>query len=254
MTIIKNDFPILEHDSTPTSIIANAKVFPHNFPQKAVFAFLRDEVPKFAASHQAITLEELHTATKIYSIYQVEISGKKICLCQAPVGAAAATQIMDYLIQHGVREIISVGSCGNLIAMSENEFIIPTVALRDEGCSYHYLPPARDIKINNIAVTTIKRALNLSNLNYNETKTWSTDGFFRETKDMIDYRVAEGCQVVEMECAALAACAEFYHIIWGELLFTADTLADPENYQERGFGHDSKALALELAIAAVNII
>ena len=39
-----------------------------------------------------------------------------------------------------------------------------------------------------------------------------------------------------MECAALAACTKFCKALWGEILFTADTLAEPENYRERSWG------------------
>lgn len=39
-----------------------------------------------------------------------------------------------------------------------------------------------------------------------------------------------------MECASLAACAQFRGICFGQILFTADTLADVEDYRERGFG------------------
>ncbi len=35
-----------------------------------------------------------------------------IMLMQAPVGAPAAAQILDWLIAYGVREIVSCGSCG----------------------------------------------------------------------------------------------------------------------------------------------
>jgi uridine phosphorylase len=59
------------------------------------------------------------------------------------------------------------------------------------------------------------------------------DGFFRETKDLIAYRKGGGCSVVEMECSALAACAQMRGAIWSELLFTADTLADIERYDAR---------------------
>ena len=81
--------------------------------------------------------------------------------------------------------------------------------------------------------------------------TWSTDGFFRETKDKIEYRKSEGCSVVEMECSALAACAQMRGVIWGEILYTADTLAGAEKYDERNWGRDSAELALELCIQAV---
>ena len=46
-------------------------------------------------------------------------------------------------------------------------------------------------------------------MRYKEVITWSTDGFFRETKEKVAYRKSEGCSVVEMECSALAAVSAF---------------------------------------------
>lgn len=71
------------------------------------------------------------------------------------------------------------------------------------------------------------------------------------TKEKVAYRKQEGCEVVEMECAALAACASLRNAVWGCILFTADTLADVENYDERNWGGDSFAYALELCLDAV---
>ena len=81
--------------------------------------------------------------------------------------------------------------------------------------------------------------------------TWSTDGFYRETKEKVEYRKSEGCSVVEMECSALAACAAFRNVTWGMILYTADTLADVERYDERNWGGDSYAYALRLCMDAV---
>ena len=75
--------------------------------------------------------------------------------------------------------------------------------------------------------------------------------FFRETREKVDYRKSEGCSVVEMECAALAACAQMRGAVWGELLFTADTLADAEHYDERNWGGNSINYALELCVESV---
>ena len=80
-------------------------------------------------------------------------------LCQAPVGAAAATQILDWLIGYGVREIISAGSCGALEKFAEGTFLIPEKALRDEGTSYHYAAPSRFMEINKRARKAIRKYL-----------------------------------------------------------------------------------------------
>ena len=81
-----------------------------------------------------------------------------------------------------------------------------------------------------------------------EVMTCSTDGFYRETPDKIYYRIEEGCSVVEMECAALAAVAQFRGAIWGLLLFTADSLADIDNYDQRDWGSEAFDKALKLCL------
>ena len=255
MGIIKNDIPILEYDANPAAVIMpNHENIGMKLPRKAVFAFLRDTVDLYAAEHRARVVSRFVSATKEYPVYVLNVDGQEICLMQAPVGAPAAAQILDWLIAYGVREIISCGSCGVLADMEENVFLVPRKALRDEGTSYHYLPPARFIEIPKTARAAIEQALKNRRLPYTEVITWSTDGFFRETKDKVEYRKAEGCAVVEMECAALAACAKLRGALWGELLYTADTLADAEHYDMRNWGGGSEELALELCIEAVKYI
>ena len=252
MSIFKHELPILEFDTDTTAVIAptheglNLKL-----PQKAVFAFLGDYIEKYAKKHSCTQAELFVSSTKSYPIYITQYKGTDICFCQAPVGAAAAVQILDWLIGYGVTEIISTGSCGVLEHFPENVFLVPVKALRDEGTSYHYAKPSRFIELNTAAIQTIKTTLNNRGLPYTEVATWSTDGFYRETKAKIAYRKAEGCSVVEMECAALAACAQFRGAIWGELLFTADTLANSDAYSERNWGIDSYECALQLCFEAV---
>ena len=252
MSLIKNEIPILEYDTDPCGVIApDHEKLGIRLPEKAVFAFLGDAVDRYAGAHGAVVAARFKSVTKEYPVYVLDANGSRICLVQAPVGAAAAVQILDWLIAYGARKIISGGSCGVLVDMAENRFLVPCRALRDEGASYHYLPPARFVDISEKARSAIEKALRDHGLPYSEVTAWSTDGFYRETREMAAYRKSEGCSVVEMECAALAACAELRGVVWGELLYTADTLSDAENYRERGWGDDSVALALELCIEAV---
>ena len=168
-----------------------------------------------------------------------------------PLGASASVQIVDHLFLSGVSKIIASGSCGTLIDIPENEMLVPVKALRDEGVSYHYLKPARFINLNKRAVQAIEQALINANLNFEECVTWTTDGFFRETKQMIEYRKSEGCQVVEMECAAIAACAEFRNCIFGQILFSGDSLANAEKHDQRNWGASSIEKAFKLSLDAV---
>lgn len=249
MTIYKNDIPILEYDDSKKSIIMpNHEELGFKLPRKCLFTFLGDALDSLAKAHKAKIVVTFKSITKLYPVYEIEYKEDKICLMQAPVGAAAAAQILDWLIAYGCEEIISTGSCGTLVDISENTFLIPCLALRDEGASYHYLAPSRYVKVNKKALRAIERTLCEHNLKYQEVMTWTTDGFYRETKYMVEYRIEEGCKVVEMECSALAAVAEFRDAIWGEILFTADSLSDVEKYDQRGFGVDSEEDALKLAL------
>ncbi|MGP1454840.1 MAG: nucleoside phosphorylase [Treponema sp.] len=252
MSIQKHDIPILEFDTDATAVIMPThEGFDLQLPQKAVFAFLGNYIEKYAKAHQCMQVGSFISSTKIYPIYITHHKGTEICLCQAPVGASPAAQLLDWLIGYGAKQIISTGSCGALQDFPENTFLIPTKALRDEGTSYHYLKPSRFVEVSAEALHAIEATLNTHHIPYTEVISWTTDGFYRETKAKCLYRKAEGCSVVEMECAALAACAHMRGAVWGEILFTADTLANTEAYSERNWGIDSYEYALTLCLDTV---
>jgi purine-nucleoside phosphorylase len=251
MALIKHEYPILERDTAPLAVIMPGRKKSYTFPQKCVFAFLGQTADDYAVKTEAEVIGIFESITKTYPIYKTIYKGEEVCFCQAPCGAAAATQILDFLIAYGVKYIIACGSCGALLHFDENEIMIPTSALRDEGTSYHYIEPSREVILDAQAVEAIKAAINSSCLNYKECKTWTTDGFYRETKEMVKYRIEEGCAVVEMECSALAACASFRNAVFGQILFTADTLACLDKYDSRDWGVSSYELVLELSLEAV---
>jgi len=252
MSIIKNEIPILEFDSDQTAVInPNHNKLELQLPPKCVFAFLGEYIDEYAKRSDTRQVETFISATKNYPIYVTKYLENEICLCQAPVGAAAATQFMDFLIAYGVQEIVSAGSCGALNAFPESTFLVPYKALRDEGTSYHYVPPARFIKVDERARKAIEETILEHRMKYLEVITWSTDGFYRETREKVAYRRSEGCETVEMECSALAACAKLRDVIWGMILYTADSLADVEQYDERNWGGNAYEYALKLCLDAV---
>ena len=113
MGIIRNEIPILEFDSEQTAVISPVhENLNLNLPKKCVFAFLGNYIDEYANSSDTKQVSTFISATKNYPIYITKYKGEEIVLCQAPVGAAAAAQILDWLIGYGVCEIISAGSCG----------------------------------------------------------------------------------------------------------------------------------------------
>ena len=251
--IQKHVIPILEFDDNPqTVIMPNHEGLDLQLPKKCIYAFLEEEIDRYAREVGAECAGEFNSATKTYPVYVMDYKGEKVCLAQAPVGSAPAAQFMDWLIGYGVEQIISTGTCGVLTNIEENAFLVPVRALRDEGTSYHYASPSRYMDVHVEAISAIEQVLEQLCIPYEEVMTWSTDGFYRETAEKVAYRKEEGCAVVEMECAALAAVAQLRGVVWGELLFTADSLADLENYDSRDWGSEAFDKALELCLEIVS--
>ena len=252
MSIIKNKIPILEFDTEQAAVInPTHEKLDLKLPKKCVFAFLGEHISEYASKAEAVMVSEFISMTKRYPIYVLKYKGEDITLCEAPVGSAASVQILDWLIGYGVREIISAGSCGALEKIPESTFLVPYKALRDEGTSYHYAPPSRFMEIGERARKAIEETVLDHGMKYQEVVTWSTDGFFRETKEKVAYRKSEGCSVVEMECSALAAVSAFRGATWGMILYTADSLADLDKYDERDWGASACEYALTLCLDAV---
>ena len=245
--IQKHAIPILEFDDNPLAVIMpNHEGLDLQLPKKCIYAFLEEEIDRYAREVGAECVGEFISATKTYPVYVMDYKGEKVCLAQAPVGSAPSAQFMDWLIGYGVEQIISTGTCGVLADIEENAFLVPVRALRDEGTSYHYAAPSRYMDVHVEAISAIEQVLEQLGIPYEEVMTWTTDGFYRETAEKVAYRKEEGCAVVEMECAALAAVAQLRGVVWGQLLFTADSLADLENYDSRDWGSEAFDKALEL--------
>ncbi|MBF9605930.1 nucleoside phosphorylase [Streptococcus pseudopneumoniae] len=239
--IQKHAIPILEFDDNPQAVIMpNHEGLDLHLPKKCVYAFLGEEIDRYAREVGADCVGEFVSATKTYPVYVVNYKGEEICLAQAPVGSAPAAQFMDWLIGYGV-----------LADIEENAFLVTVRALRDEGASYHYVAPSRYMEMQPEAIAAIEQVLEVRGIPYEEVLTWTTDGFYRETAEKVAYRKEEGCAVVEMECSALVAVAQLRGVLWGELLFTADSLADLDQYDSRDWGSEAFEKALELSLASV---
>ena len=251
--IQKHAIPILEFDDNPQAVIMpNHEGLDLQLPKKCIYAFLEEEIDRYAQEVGAECVGEFVSATKTYPVYVMSYKGEEVCLAQAPVGSAPAAHFMDWLLGYGVEKIISTGTCGVLSNIDENAFLVPVRALRDEGASYHYAPPSRYMDVHVQAISAIEQVLEQLGVPYEEVMTWSTDGFYRETAEKVAYRKEEGCVVVEMECAALAAVAQLRGAVWGELLFTADSLADLDNYDQRDWGAEAFDKALGLCLEIVS--
>lgn len=125
------------------------------------------------------------------------------------VGASFAVLVAEEMFACGCELLISMTSAGQIVPKGTRPyFVLIDKALRDEGTSYHYLPPAPFSRINSKLMECLKGVFEKSQPPVFPGATWTTDAPFRETEIAIAYCRSEGILGVEMEASALYAFAE----------------------------------------------
>ena len=141
----------------------------------------------------------------------------------APIVAAA----MEELIAFGVQRFIEIGLAGGLQPdLHPGDIVICDRALRDEGTSYHYLPPARSVEANPALVQQISTAFGTRQIAHSIGASWTTDAPYRETRRKVEIYRAEGVKTVEMVAAALFAVGQRLNVPTAAVLVIGDRLAD----------------------------
>jgi len=227
----KKDFPILEFDDNK-----NAKINPSiiisrkdDIPEHCVIAFFGDVIEKMLKDNRLKQIGVFNTCTVSFPIYETEYDGKKIGIVAGILGAAGSAGELEELIAMGFKKFIACGAAGVLQKnIQVGHLVIPYSAVRDEGLSYHYLEPSREVECDFEVVDIIEKQLKDENVPYIKAKTWTTDAFYRETEDKVKLRVSEGCVTVEMEAAALFAVSKFRGVKLGQILFGGDDLSGTE--------------------------
>ena len=222
----RRPFPILEFDPSPTAIIEPRRVYKRiDIPKHCVLCFFQDVIDDLVLNGGAREIDHDISEVGRLPMYEVEIDGQRLAVVHPRVGAAIAAAMLDRMIARGVRKVIACGGAGVLDSkIAVGHVIVPNSAVRDEGTSYHYLPPGREVAPHPRALAAIKKTLKRNGVDYIVAKTWTTDGLFRETRARMLARKREGCLTVEMEAAAFFAVAQFRRIQFGQILYGGDDL------------------------------
>ena len=252
-------YPILEHDEDRAAIL-NPDPFRFNagppVPSIAVLCFFQDVLSDLVDSHELKELGRLRSEMGTHPVYRYEQGGKPVTVFHPGVGAPLAAAFLDELIAVGVTKFIVCGGCGSLNrSIDVGHPIVLTSAVRDEGVSYHYLAPSREVKPHPRAVDALQTVFTESGIEYHLGKTWTTDAIYRETAGKRKLRISEGCDVVEMEAAALFAVAQFREIILGQVVYAGD-LVIPEGWDGRDWlsRKDQRRLLFDLSVKAARLL
>ena len=113
MSLIKNDRPILEYDTNSKAVIMPGHSTNFHFPERAVMLFMETEIDDYAMTNKCEIIGQFISITKDFPVYKTVHNGVELAICQAPLGGAASTQIMEQLIAGGVK-------CDSVLMLDDN--------------------------------------------------------------------------------------------------------------------------------------
>ena len=185
------------------------------------------------------------------TLLRIEVDGFEIGLIAGTVGAPFAVLVTEQLIASGCRHIIGYGSAGAVADWLQLPcLVVPEGALRDEGTSYHYLPPAKWAYARGELPGILARHAARCGLPVHRGLSWTTDAPYRETQSEIDRHRAAGVLSVEMEAAAMMALAEVRDAEIASLLHVTNALGTTENDFLKG-GTNINERILQCCMAAL---
>lgn len=233
-----------EFDPSKTAVINPSDIYSivEGMPKIAVTCFARSTFGRLVDALHGEQIAVMSCACMEFPIYKAAFQGIEIALFLSGVGAPLCIGNLEDAFAMGVETVIMFGNCGVLDSNIEDcSIIIPNAAMRDEGVSYHYAPANDEIAVNTKYIPEFLEVLRSHECRYTIGKTWTTDAFYRETRQKVQMRKTQGCICVDMECSAVAAVAQFREKEVFQFFYAGDNL-DSEEWDVRSLSNSSKLL------------
>jgi len=247
-----------EFDPGETAIFNPEMVFApvEGMPKVAVSCFSSVTFARMLALFpEAEVIATMKCASQEFPVYRVRYRDVELALYLSGVGAPLCVGSQEEIYALGAECLVLFGTCGVLDgSIGDCAVILPDRAMRDEGTSYHYAPPSDEIAVNVHHGDMFRALMKELRVSCVTGKTWTTDSMYRETREKTARRKAAGCICVDMECASVAAAAQFRRREALHFFYAADNL-DAEEWDARSLSNDAKleekdriaAIALEAA-------
>jgi nucleoside phosphorylase len=196
---------------TPESVIDAVKVSRNlssiSVPDVCVLEFdgdLTDHLVQSEAVQPWPTWACFHTP-----MFAMEVDGTPCGIVPRAIGGPYAVLVAEQLLASGAKVIVGLTSAGRISPqLSIPSLVVATAAIRDEGTSYHYLPPSRTVSAPTALISLLESQLKQLDLPVQGGFVWTTDAPYRETQEQIEAYAAEGVLAVEMQAASLFALAQ----------------------------------------------
>jgi uridine phosphorylase len=199
-----------------------AGVSKFHFPEYCILSFFPALYQHIKRHYQPRVLDFIN---KAHPYYLFEYHGIPMGFVFPGIGAPLASAVLDETFALGAKACIFIGSAGVILdGLAQDEWILPVMAVRDEGTSFHYDSPGRYAFPAQDLLEMVRRVLHENNLDIREGIVWTTDAVYRETQEKIDRLGNEGCIAVDMESSALFSVAKHYNKRIAGLLIAGDSI------------------------------
>lgn len=249
---IKKKYPILEFDPDQDAFINPSMIaskYP-KLPSHLVVCFFNDVIKELLDYNQIFLFTTIRGENdlEVYKMTDLDVA-----IIPGKIGAPLCAAFLDECIALGSKYIMFCGGGGVLRSdLTVGKLIVIDSAIRDEGMSYHFIKPQREIKANPNVIKQIVSYLDSKKIDYVLGKTWTTDAFYRETKQKIALRKSEGAILVEMEQSAMIAVSQFRNVSYGAIIYGGDDLSN-ETWDGRGW-KDRKEIRYSLTMVCLEIV
>ena len=228
---MNHSFPLLKHDLkastafSPESVVnavrAGKHLEPEQVPSVCVLEFdgdLTDWLVSIGKAKPWKSWACFHT-----TMFSLEVDGLTCGIVPRTIGGPYAVLIAEQMRVSGARVILGLTSAGRVSSlMPLPGLVVVTRAIRDEGTSYHYLPPAETVDAEPKLVTLLESELKGLSLPTLTGLTWTTDAPYRETEKQLSEHAKTGVLAVEMQAASLLAFAEAYQFPVGIVAYVTN--------------------------------
>ncbi len=165
-------------------------------------------------------------------------------------GSPMVVSLAEEFIAMGARRLVLLTSGGSLQpGLDAGDIVVCQRAIRDEGASYHYLPPDKYVDADDQLAERLAAAIQARGRAPTLGATWTTDAGFMETAEEVKQYQAEGVKTVEMESAGLFALGQARHVPVVSVVVVMDSLASLEWQAPRSMEAAQRSLELVYAAA-----
>ncbi len=166
-----------------------------------------------------------HQLTPSNKPYKIVFHGKELMLIYPFYGAPATTLALEMAIAYGLEKVVVVGEAGAIHpSLNIGEYVLPVWGIREEGVSYHYMPPDYTPRVRSEMHDILLNKLRGMGYRVHVGGVWSIDAIFRETRDKIIKYSNMNVLCVDMESTALMTVADYRGVDISILLVISDLL------------------------------